>query len=173
MIKAIETIDKALLKIQEYAIMFFVLVMVLLIVWQVIARYWLYVPTPYAEEFARLAIVWCIFFGATVAVRLDEHMRVDVLYLRFPKPVRFVVQLFIYALMVILSVVMIIYGIEFFKATSNDFATTFGYCRNVFYLPTPVCGVLILVYSVGNCAKFILEYLHQGRETKAVEENTP
>jgi len=169
---AIETIDKILLKIQEYAIMFFVLVMVLLIVWQVIARYWLHVPTPYAEEFARLAIVWCIFLGATVAVRLDEHMKVDILYLRFPRPVRFVVQLFIYALMVILSVVMIVYGIQFFRATANDFATTFGYCRNVFYLPTPVCGALILLYSIGNCAKFVLDHLHQGRNLKAAKEST-
>jgi TRAP-type C4-dicarboxylate transport system permease small subunit len=146
--------------------MFFVLAMVMLIVWQVIARYWLHISAPYAEEFARLAIVWCIFLGATVAVRYEEHMRVDVLCLHFPRPVRFVTQIIIYLMMITLAVVMIVYGIKFYRATANDFATTLGYGRNIFYLPTPVCGVLILLYSIGNCVKFILQFPHQGQEAE-------
>lgn len=158
--KVLKTIDAILVKIQEYAILFFVSIMVLLIIWQVIARYFLYISAPYAEEFARLAIVWCVFLGSALAVRNNEHMLVDVFIGRCSPAIQFAAKVFIYICMIILAVVMVIWGIAFYQATADDFATSLGYARNVFYLPTPVAGGLILLYSIVNCIKLFIDYFN-------------
>ena len=159
MLTIIKKIDAILIKAQYAAIIFCVSAMVLLIIWQVIARYVLFLSVPYAEELARLAIVWCIFMGATLGVRFEEHMRVEVLYNIFPKPVQFAVRLTIYVMMVILSLVLVRYGIRYYLVTADDYATTLGFGRNIFYLPTPVCGFLMLCYSLGNGFKHVSDHL--------------
>jgi len=64
--KIIHAIDKALVKIITAFLIIMVSAMVLFTVWQVLCRYVLLISVPYAEEFARLAIVWCIYIGAAL-----------------------------------------------------------------------------------------------------------
>ena len=154
----IKKIDTALIRIQQAAIVICMLSMVLLIFWQVIARYCLKISVPYAEELARLSIVWCIFIGATLGVRFEEHMRVDVLFKHFPRVVQLGVQVLIYLMLAALTVVMLRWGVSFFQVTAGDNTTTLGFGRNIFYLPTPVCGALMLVYTLGNGVRFIKDF---------------
>jgi TRAP-type C4-dicarboxylate transport system permease small subunit len=153
MLRSFQAIDNVLIKIQQVIIVIAVLAMVLLIVWQVIARYLFYLPAPYAEELARLAIVWCIFFGASVSLRYEEHMQVDALYRHLPRPAQALVGALTYALIAVFTMVMIYYGCRYYNVVANDFSTSLGYDRNIFYLPTPVCGALMFIYCLGHITK--------------------
>lgn len=82
--KLLRSLDSALIKIQQFILMFSTVAMVGFIIWQVITRYFLKISAPYAEELARLAIVWCIFFGAAIGIRYDDHAKMDVLIKRLP-----------------------------------------------------------------------------------------
>jgi C4-dicarboxylate transporter DctM subunit len=48
----------------------------------VIARYVLHLPLDWSDETAVWIIVWCAFFGFSALIKIDEHIRVDVLLLR-------------------------------------------------------------------------------------------
>jgi len=57
-------------------VLFWVLIVVIAV--QVICRYWLYIPTPWAEEVARFTFVWVVYVGASVATFHREHITIDV-----------------------------------------------------------------------------------------------
>lgn len=51
----------------------------------VVARYILHISLPWAEEVARLLLVWLTFMGAAAATFKRTNIRVDTIYARFPK----------------------------------------------------------------------------------------
>ena len=67
--KIFDKIDAVIAQILEWALIITAAGMILLTFWQVIARYALELSVPYAEELARLMIVWCIFIGGALANR--------------------------------------------------------------------------------------------------------
>lgn len=152
----LKKIDKLFVKIGELFLVFTILVMVLMVAWQVVCRFIIHMSVPYAEEFARLAIVWCIMIGGALAVRKNEHIRVDSLINILPHMLQVVLQIFAYILMLIFSFVIMKYGWEYTLQTAQDFTTSLGYCRNVFFVPAAIAGVIMVVYTVANLLMLII-----------------
>lgn len=55
----------------------------LMLGYEVVARYFFNAPTIWAEELARLFMVWAVFAGSSSLIRSNEHIRVTVLTDRF------------------------------------------------------------------------------------------
>jgi len=119
---------------------------------QVLTRY-LMVTHPWvgwSEELARLLFVWSTFLGATVLVKREEHLGVDFIINKLStsgKPRKGLV-LFKHLCMFIIAFLLLRYGIAIVKITAKDYMTTVGYPRNVFYMPGPVSGFLMLFYLI-------------------------
>jgi TRAP-type C4-dicarboxylate transport system permease small subunit len=156
----IKTIDKALIGFNAAFLAFAVAAMVLFTAWQVLARYVLHISVPYAEEFARLAVVWCIYFGAALAVRFREHMNVVALTNILPKPVQLLLSVLTNVMIVYLAYVLVRYGIAQVIFSAGDFTTSLGYHRNVFYLPAPIARALIGLYTIANIVIDIRAFLN-------------
>jgi TRAP-type C4-dicarboxylate transport system permease small subunit len=45
------------------------------------------------------------------------------------------------------------YGVDFYLSTANDYSTSLGYARNMFYLPIPVSGVLMIFFLSINIVR--------------------
>lgn len=149
-------IDKAINKILDLSLIFLILVMVGMVVWQVVARYILKISTPYAEELARLSIVWCVFIGSAIAVRKDEHIRVTFMVNKFPEYIRLPLFIIGSLSIIALSYIMIYYGIKHVITVWPDHQTTsLGYSRGLFYLPVPTMGALFFIYSVIDVVNYI------------------
>jgi TRAP-type C4-dicarboxylate transport system permease small subunit len=115
---------------------------------QVVARYVFLLSTPWSEELARLFFVWGVFLGAAVGVKRNLHTRVDFIFQRLSARASALVLAGMDLLVATMAVVMILYGAQLIYATRTDFSTSLGYPRNVFYLPVPVSGLLMLWYLV-------------------------
>ena len=62
---------------------------VLVISWQVTARYIPSFPVPrWTEEISLIMMVWLAMFGSGLAVRAGEHLSVDSLTRQLPKPIQ-------------------------------------------------------------------------------------
>ena len=160
MLKILKKIDHALLLVSNVFLVFTIIAMVGFATWQVIARFVLKLPTSYAEEFARLAIVWCILIGGAMAVRKNEHIRVDSLIRILPKTIQFVLELISHVMSISLSGYITYYSNEYVKLTATDFTTSLGYCRNVFFIPGVVFGVITILYTCVNIALLIYNEIH-------------
>lgn len=55
----------------------FMITIVVLVIFQIISRYILSIPTPWAHEIIMFSFVWWVFFAATIGLRKKRHLGVD------------------------------------------------------------------------------------------------
>lgn len=86
----------------------FLAAVVTLVLIGVVARYILSVSLPWAEEVARMMLVWLTFGGAAAATFRMTHIRVDTIYGRFPEGrVRVILEIVAIVLTITALVVLI------------------------------------------------------------------
>lgn len=162
--KILQKADELLLKVLKAISALLMGIMVLMIIIEVLSRIIIF-PCAWAEEFARLATVWCVILSSAAGIRLMEHPRIEVVFGRFPEMVQKILTILTYVIIAIFGVVLAIYGFQFTKATSMDFMTSLGYHKNVFYAPACVGGVLYTIYSIRQIVMTIRSY-SKGGESK-------
>ncbi|MDT3683270.1 MAG: TRAP transporter small permease [Truepera sp.] len=117
---------------------------------QVFTRYVLNNPTSWTEEVARLLLVWATFIAIGAAALKEEFMAVDIVLERLPFRMHAAAKVVINALLAAVGIVLVVYGWKLFQFTAGDTSTSLGYPRNLIYLPVPVGGLLLTVFSLLN-----------------------
>jgi len=115
---------------------------------QVLVRFVFKYPLPWTEEVARIAFVYSIFVGATVAVREKAHINVDFALVLLPPPVARAVRLLGTALVAVFLCYMTWQGIEFVRATGVQVTPVMQVPFRYLYLIIPSSGALMLVYLI-------------------------
>lgn len=70
-------------KFEEYALVISLVITVIVIFIQVIARYVFNSSLSWSEEFSRYLFIWQTWLGASVALRDDKHIRLEMLDNKF------------------------------------------------------------------------------------------
>lgn len=123
---------------------------------QVLCRYLLHVSSPWTEEFARVGMVYMTFLAAAYGIRLKAHPSVDFLVKKLPLRPRMALAIVMELLIIGVGFVLIIYGWEYVMRTANDLSTTYHYPKSLWYIPIPVSGVIMTVYSARNIYLYAL-----------------
>jgi len=122
-------------------------VMVLLTVWSVIMRYIVHNPIMWAEEVQMILMVWCVFFGGSIAFRERGHIAVDVLFDTFPRKLQMVLNAVIW--IAITASVAWIGKLQVERAlqmlVSNQTTTILNFPRYIVYSGTSVACLLMLI----------------------------
>jgi TRAP-type C4-dicarboxylate transport system permease small subunit len=93
-------------KLINWANAFFLLVMVLVILLQVIARYAFNHALPWPEELGRFLFAWIVFLGTVSVIQADEMLNLDLVYRYIPKGaaafLRLLVSLIVFAFLLVM-----------------------------------------------------------------------
>ena len=162
--KIFDKIDAVIAQILEWALIITAAGMILLTFWQVIARYALELSVPYAEELARLMIVWCIFIGGALANRKSEHVRVEAFVNLMPKFLQNILMVLSHLLIIVFAYVLTVYGYQYVLRILPDHSTSLGYSREWFFVPNIVAGVITIFYSVVNLIRDIRGFFKKTSE---------
>lgn len=122
--------------------------MVLVVSWQVFARFVLGFTPGWASELALLLLCWLAFLGIAKGIREHSHIAVGFVVDRLPRPVRGVAIRIAPALMAAFGCYLIVQGGEFTRLMMYSTLPGTGLPTSVQYAAMPVAGVLIAVYSV-------------------------
>lgn len=126
-------------------------VMVILTTYQVIARYIFNSPSTWSEELVGYLFGWSTLFGATIVSGERGHMNIPVLIDRFNPTMRKAFHIFAEVIAFIFSAAILVFGgFQVSKLAMGQQTSSLGVAVGVFYWVMPVCGVIILVYSVLN-----------------------
>ena len=117
---------------------------------QVFWRWVLNNPIVWSEEMIRLTYVWICYLGWVIAERADTHIRITIFSSRFPKTAQKWLQIFCHVLCIIMSVLMVIYGIQLVKVGLKRTAVSFPLNYAVVYLMGPVCNFIIMLYEIAE-----------------------
>ena len=123
-------------KVVEWVSIGLVVVMVLLVLWQIVARYLLNSPSSFSEALTRYLFVWLVLITSTYAFGSRDHMYIAALNDKLTGRTKTVVNILIEVLTILFAACVMVYGV------------------------IPVCGVLIVFYCICN----ILEELNKAKE---------
>ena len=116
-------------------------VMVILTTYQVIARYIFNSPSTWSEELVGYLFGWSTLFGATIVSGERGHMNIPILVDRMNPGMR-------KAFHILWEVVAFLFQVS--KLAMGQQTSSLGVAVGVFYWVMPICGVVILLYSILN-----------------------
>ena len=149
-------LDRAL----KYVLILLVVILTASVFLQVLIRFVFRYPLPWTEEVSRIAFVYSIFVGATIAVREKTHLNVDALLFILPKGAARALTVFGSLLVGIFLGFVTWEGVVFVRATGVQMTPVMQIPFRNLYLVVPASGALMLLYLVFG----VVEYLHKKGE---------
>jgi TRAP-type C4-dicarboxylate transport system permease small subunit len=139
---------KALDRLLKYLLTFLVGLFTASVFLQVLIRFVFKYPLPWTEEVSRIAFVYTIFIGATIAVRRKAHLNIDFLLVILPPKIAQAVKLFGTLLVAVFLGFVTWQGIEFVRITGVQVTPVMQVPFRYLYLIIPSCGGLMLLYLI-------------------------
>ena len=136
--KALFMIDDVVSKLVKVILTILFAAITIVIFMQIIYRYVLLKPIPWAEEVARYLFVWISFLGAGVAVKLKSHVGVGFVINMLPKRITKMALTFSYLLCAAFSILMTIHGWTLVLRTSGQVSAAMRMPMSYAYLAIPV-----------------------------------
>ncbi len=146
-----KSIKNILDKITSLSCIVVFIAMVLLVTYQVISRYFFSAPSSVSEALTRYAFVWLIIISATYIFGQREHIYISVLKDKLPAKAKRVVNILIELVTIIFaSLVMVYGGFSISNMNMLQIDSILNIPTGVMYSIIPICGVIIIFYSLYN-----------------------
>lgn len=121
----------------------------LIIPWGVYTRYVLNRGSAWPEPLSILLMIVFTFLGAAAVYRANAHIAVTLLTDRLPAALARPAALLVDALMALLSLFMVVWGLSLVRATWGQVIAEFPFLSvGVTYLPLPVGSLITLAFIV-------------------------
>jgi len=121
---------------------------------QVFFRYVLKYPLTWSQEALMISFVYSILFGAALAVKNDEHLKVD-LFENIPVIVRKILNVVQYLVMLILIISLLYYGYLLVQSNleSGQIVGMLPIKKAYVYMAIPVSALFMLYYQIKKVFK--------------------
>lgn len=118
---------------------------VTVIFYGVIMRYFFNDPQPWVDEISQWLIILGTLIGASVALRNNHHISVEMLYDRLPLRGRFMVTIFAHMVGLLFGIFVLRYGFELvaFVHKTGQKSTDTGIFLYIVYFILPLMGALL------------------------------
>jgi len=145
--KIFNQVTKIINRICKYVITFLLIIVATVLFLQVVARFVFDTGTFWTEETARFSTIWLVLLGATVALRENNLMKVDVIDTFFPKAKK---VLYYFELLVILfySVFLLYVGWGTIDLVSAQRSPNMGISMSIVYASVPVMSILMILHLI-------------------------
>jgi TRAP-type C4-dicarboxylate transport system permease small subunit len=135
----------------------FMTAVVVVVLIGVVARYIVNISLPWAEELARLLLVWLTFLGAAAATAQRTNLRVDTIYAQFkPGRARRVFEGFAVILSILALVVLIYAARDLFGPSAQTRSPGSGIQALWTRIALPIAAVLMIVFLGLQLRRIIL-----------------
>lgn len=153
-----ESVKNILDKILTTICVIVFIAMVILTTYQVTVRYVFKSPSSISETLTRYLFVWLIILSATYVFGQRDHICITALKSTFSKQAQKIVNIFSECVIILFSVLIMIYGGGVItKMNMLQFDSILNIPVGVIYSVIPICGVLIIFYSIINIMKYASE----------------
>lgn len=132
-----------------------VALLVLVVLWGVLSRFVVSVPSRWTEELATCLLSWVALLGAAVAMRRHQHPGVDFFFSRLhPDTQRLNAMIVQLLIIVFASTVMIWGGVSLVARTlsTGQVTAALGIRTGLVYLAVPISGLAMLLSGIEELA---------------------
>lgn len=143
-------------------------ILTLLVVWQVVSRYFLGDPSTWSEELSSYMFAWVTLLGSAYVFGKMEHMNIPILIDRVSQKTQKGLTVLIQLLILAFALIVLVYGgIQITSLTMGQMSSSLGVPMGYFYASLPISGVFTTIYTVLNLYDIFDE------DTGEAVENTP
>ena len=132
----------------EYLGLTFLVAMVLIVTWQVLARQGLGSAPQWSEEVSLILMVWIGFIGIAIGFRERVHIALEFLVSRFPERAQLLLEKLTYLLILGFGLFLVVQGWAFTSQTLSSTLPSTGLPRGTLYAIMPLTGVMVCLYSI-------------------------
>jgi TRAP-type C4-dicarboxylate transport system permease small subunit len=137
------------------------LAMTLVVVIQVVCRYFLAASLTWSEEFARYSLVWITFLGGSIAVKKRAHMGLHSLVDTLPPKAQHLVEtLTLICIMGFLSIATL-KGFQLALFNMAQYSPAMGISIGIVYFAVPSGSILMLVHVTVQLTAVIRSFQDQ------------
>ena len=123
--------------------------------WQVFGRFVLNNSPTWTEPVSLLLMLYFILLAAAVGVREGFHLSLDLFRTLAPEKVRRVFDITTHVVVGLFGLGMAWYGAALVRATWNNIIPVLDLPQGVSYLPTPIAGALIALFSLEHLLRLL------------------
>ncbi len=148
-------------KVIEWLLVTIFSLLVIDVVWQVISRYAVGKPSSFTEEFARFALIWLTVLGAAyINGQKEGHLSMDFLLSKLPENKRHSRQKVIQIIMAIFALIIMVIGggnLVYTTLSLGQISSALNVPLGYVYSIVPICGMIIIFFSLYNIKKLNFE----------------
>lgn len=167
--KSLLKIDDSINKLVKFLLIVLTGVITVIIFMQIVYRYVLLRPIPWAEELARYIFVWISFLGSTVAVQKKSHVGVEFVISRLPVKVSKYVMTVAYLLCATFSLLMTVHGSTLVQRTASQVSAAMRMSMSAAYVAIPIGFVLMTKDFLINAYKELASIKSDDASEKTVD----
>ena len=162
-----KTIVNALMKIQLFFAICFLVVFVFAVILQVATRYIPGFSWLWTEQIANYCFIWSIMMGVAIGVKNKQHFFLSILTEKLKGKTAITASIFVQSIIFIFSVFLVYYGTALTRSFWNWSLTSLPQVRQgYFWMALPVCGATITIYSINNLLELIMNKKGAGATIK-------
>lgn len=151
-------------------IMFFMLIGVVFL--QVFSRFLLPKTPSWTEEMARFFFVYSILFGAPLALKKGDYVRVDLLTNLLPEKIQNIIDGVIYLVLTVFFIIIAVKGYVFASLGVRQYSPAMGLPMFIPYMSIGISSIFLAFYSAlkakerfqGKGKKSLLEEYGENKE---------
>ena len=153
---------KKINKMVESVLVFLLVSMLLVVIWQVLARFLSQVMTvpesSFTEELASYLLIWLAMLGSAYVSGQSKHLAVDILQTKLNAKQNQKLSLVIQGLIILFSLAVMVFGgakLVAFNAYFGQTSASLGIPIAYVYSILPISGLLIIIYAIDSIIKNI------------------
>lgn len=133
-----------------------VLVLSVVTILQVIARFIFSNPIPWGQDVIRLSFVYLVFFGGAYCVFKNEHLNIDIVFNILNEKNKKILASIIDILLIIFFIFLVYYGFIFTKTGLNQKAPYLDIPMAIYYLSLPIAALTMVYFQIRKLWKDFL-----------------
>lgn len=145
---------------------FFIAIVFLVTFAQVVQRYVLHIPIPWANDIIRICFIYSVFLGMAVGVFRKAHINVDVFVNALPSHIKGWSAILINLIVLLFLCVVLYFSYSFTLANRDQYTTYLFIPMSYVYGIVPITVFLMIVFLVIDTIKNYMSILKFKVNTK-------
>jgi TRAP-type C4-dicarboxylate transport system permease small subunit len=135
----------------------FLAVMTFLVFSQVVSRYVFSYSFAWVEELARYLMIWMAYVGAAALFKDDNHIRMDLVYNKFPQKVRICLSLLFGLLQIAFLVMLFKLGLNYAESVDIVVSPTLRISLRWPAMIISISSVLMILFILAHMIRTIVD----------------
>ena len=170
-IDALSRFDKALVKIMRWFCILLLVAMTVILTLSMIVRFYPFMSMHWFDEVLELLFAALVFYGAAVVWMEHNHFSVGDWISKFIPGVRgrFAYRLFVELISLLFIAIFFKYSLDLTLGTDEQ-TTAFAMSKKWLYMCMPICGGIMLIYTIKNMYIELARIVNPGLEVEEKEK---